>query len=777
MADLVQQSKWWLLRIPLLCGPGIFGITTGNHWVVLLCVSGVATLALVPHRNPLLYWPVGLLGVLVASYVGYWVHWFAGSGGVSTATSQWLFAVVLSFFTIVAAMRGLLGKRALNPYPIGTAISGMMMAVLPVVLIVIVTLRWGNDPARLIAGFVAGGDHNAHNKITHDLLAWSSTAAISSPFQIYSYPNGIHFLIANLIGISSTGSNVSTLVQELRMGAWFETVQLAAYLQLAVVIFMQGARKGFSTRLLLLPPLFFAFASMDSFVGHLFWSGFTTSLGMTWILLVPFVVGDRMVLTHTRSIASWSWVGWCILLAYASWIVYQPYAILFLAPATFVVFWMFMRKTKVASTAVNRWGYQSLTVVGISAAVFIAAMTPYLLQGISSPAVSSLLLDGASSRPYFYTVALWAVVALWGLMMRSSRNTNALSSAALRLSHLSGLIVLTASMILIVTRESDYGILTQPYYTQKMLWIVLFVSVPVALSAVFSQVELYFQQRTRRERTGYLAVAMCCLLLVPLVMGRAPRAALTHGSIDWFAQGLMANVQAPGDRTMAFSLGDVLGSHVSNLALRSFSGVTVPVEIGLSANTFLACRFINREDIQLLYTTGNGVAEMFGSGCDTELKYVVDGKLIPESTSQFFAFPVNTDIDLTTIPAALQHMQRGVLPHSKAGNLATGYNSRIVFSLPQKLKKSILEFDFMATKEGPLDKKVTITVNGKSETSVVMSPKKLTSVDLLLNSGSAGDLMDVTIDCAWSDEETKLIAPFQNPPPCLKLIRMKLVGN
>jgi hypothetical protein len=259
-------------------------------------------------------------------------------------------------------------------------------------------------------------------------------------------------------------------------------------------------------------------------------------------------------------------------------------------------------------------------------------------------------------------------------------------------------------------------------------------------------------------------------------MGRYPTAAFKHGSVDWFAKGISSTFEDVENNKVAFSANDRLGSHLSNLALRSASNLTMPIGIGLSGNSFLACSFMHKNSASLIYTTGNGKAEMELAGCDRDLKYVVDGKLIPNIESQYFAIPVNADVDLTNSAAALQHMPRGVLPYTKKGNFATGYHSSIVFSYPSRLTQPKLVLNFSGTKAGPLDRSVTVSVDGDVQTTVEASYQQITSVDLRLPKGEAGNRVEIAIDCLWSDEETQKIAPGSYPPACLKLVSMRLVS-
>lgn len=647
------------------------------------------------------------------------------------------------------------------------------MVLLPVILVLIVTHRFFDNPTNLISGFIAGGDHNAHNQITHNLLAWSGSVTIDSPLNMYSYPKGLHFLIANLIAITGNPESIPRLVQELRMGAWFEWVQLAAFCQLAILCVMKGARGSGTKRAMLLAPIFFVFASMDNFVAHLFWSGFTTSLGITWLFLIPFAL--PMIFETQRKASEVFPVQflWFLFLGIGAWLMYQPYAVVFAAVGVSTLcIRLFTRilKHPLSRFGITRYVLPSTLVVILVLGIVLGL---FLFLGRDSSAATSLLLDGVTTRPFFYTVCMWALLAVIFLRLETfTDRDNTFTNSSVFL----GLISFTFALMLIVLRTSDFGFTNQPYYVQKMLWVILYVSIPIVIGGVLT----YFEQFLLTRSDGHLsfyATAVCVLLLTPLVMGRYPTAAFRHGSVDWFAKGISSTFEDVENRKVAFSANDRLGSHLSNLALATTSNLVMPVATGISGNAFLACSFMNKNSASLIYTTGNGKAEMELAGCDDDLQYVVDGELILNTEPQYFSIPVDDDVDLTSLASALQHMPRGVLPYTEKGNFATGYHSRIVFSFPSKLEKPGLVLNFSRTKDGPVDKTVTFFVNGDEQTTIEAASQRITSIDLQLPRGEAGSRVELAIDCSWSDEETKKIAPASYPPACLELVSMRLVSQ
>jgi hypothetical protein len=54
----------------LLALVAALGLRNESHWLVLISLSFLATSALLPNVSPVLYWPVGLLGIIVSSFGG-----------------------------------------------------------------------------------------------------------------------------------------------------------------------------------------------------------------------------------------------------------------------------------------------------------------------------------------------------------------------------------------------------------------------------------------------------------------------------------------------------------------------------------------------------------------------------------------------------------------------------------------------------------------------------------------------------------------------------------
>ena len=764
------MKKFCLSLTIIYATVSVWGLTSGSHWLVLVSLSFLATSAILPNANPILYWPIGLLGIIVSSFGGYCFLWLTNSGGVDLYFSRSMFAILVVGFSCVAIMRlWLKNYSAIKIMTLKPIVTTIMVS-LPVILVVIVTHRFFDNPTNLISGFIAGGDHNAHNQVTHNLLAWSGSAAIESPLNLYSYPKGLHFLIANLIAIAGNSETVPLLVQELRMGAWFEWVQLAAFCQLAILCVMKGARGSGIKGAILLAPIFFVFASMDNFVGHLFWSGFTTSLGITWLFLIPFAL--PMVFETQRKASEVFPVQflWFLFLGIGAWLMYQPYAVVFAAVGVSTL--CIRPFTRSLKHPLSRFGITQYVLPSTLVVILVLGIVLglFLFLGRDSSAATSLLLDGVTTRPFFYTVCMWALLAVVFLRLETfTDRDNTFTSSSVFL----GLISFTFAMMLIVLRTSDFGFTNQPYYVQKMLWVILYVSIPIVIGGVLT----YFEQFLLTRSDGHLsfyATAVCVLLLTPLVMGRYPTAAFRHGSVDWFAKGISSTFEDVENRKVAFSANDRLGSHLSNLALRSTSNLIMPVGIGISGNAYLACAFMNHNSASLVYTTPNGRAEMVMSGCSPDITYIEDGNRVPNPVLNFFAVEVGVVERPAKDQLGFRLLLRGFLPPEEWGTWASGYRSAVGFQLPSDLRNPVLKLDLRPWTDAKDSEEVVFKANGIELGRVGVHVGQNTAANLVLPRVLIGKQVELTLTCERTEEKILLDDPADGPNPCVGLVSLSV---
>lgn len=754
-----------------------FGVVSSRESFVpgvLLSLCVLGTLAFTPRLNPILYWPVGLMAAVVIGYGAYLIDWYAGEPGISVSQARANVSFLLVSFGAIAALKGVLRPAHAVAGSWSRFFQPLMLSVAPAVVLFIGTRRLESESLALFSGYMSGGDHGLHNEIIHDLLGWSVSPSAENPFTLYTYPRGIHFLIAQLVAVGSSSSTAGSLVQEYLTGAWFEYVQLAAFLQLSIVIVSHWSRDQRWARTMFIAPFLLVFSSMDNFVAHLFWSGFMTSTAMTWALLLPIAlwVGTSTPVRGARGSSEWFalWLVWLIF----AWIVYQPYLMPMIAIGVIVAAVHASNKNmpgKVRPILSLTIRYQGTAAFLLSGVI---AVSPYFVLGRGSPAIASLFLEGSTWRPHLGTVVVWVAMALVLCTIVDEREASADRVPTIVMGSLAGFSGAMAGIVFVV---GDVGLFKMPYYIQKMFWTLLYVSIPIALGAGLSRGLRTSVFSNRGTRVGRLVALWIALILVPLVQGRTPNAATTHFSVDWFARGVFAVSPSDSEINGAFSMRDKLGSHMANLALRSASRSVLAPNVAISGNPYLACVELAKQGVARVYTTPNGRAELVESGCDPLISYVEDGVSVPSPTIKFFGVRSGVTETFSDKSLGFRLLLRGFRPPEKWGVWAGGYRSALGFQYEENLIDPMLELVVRSWPADEMLRTVRIGVNGTEDISRTLSLSGKTTIMVPLPVGAVGTPIELTLSCDRTSEEILEDDPADGPSPCVGLESMSLVAR
>jgi hypothetical protein len=752
-------------------GVGASGLYWSFPVLALVSLTWLGTRALSPGANPLLYWPLGLLVSLVVLFPGYVVLWKFPEAELTQAFARWgigLGGVCLAVSAVLRVFHTpelpVLESRASRQFAHRTAVQ--LVACLPAAtLLILSALRYLAKDQGLFSSHMSGGDHGLHNELVHNMLSWSGTRSFENPFNLYTYPRGVHFFVALLTSLGSAAP-VNPLKHEYLTAAWFEHVQLAAYVQLSVTMLVKWRGSGQLGRATFVPPLLMAVASAGLFVPQLFWSGFTTSLAMSWIILVPIVM--KLSQTSDGESGGISIEGTLTLIVIAAWLVYPPYVL----PLSVVLFVALLRRInfridhRIGSAlmwARDRYWWVAL----LSTLVSVA---PAVILGRDSPALTFLLLDGSTWKPNMFTVLFWTFVAF--LLVREARQeTSADRFAAHLLMAHSGFVL---GMSILVVSRGRHGFFTLPYYIQKMLWGAFFLALPVALASglVWLQARLQRWDRATRMRTavsGWLLV-----LLVPLSQGRLPSMATTHFSVDWFAAGAYAVPAHDDQQNAAFSMRDKLGSHMANLALRSASTSVLPPDVAISGNPYLACASASQLGVETIYTTPNGRAEMVESGCSPDLTYVEDGVVVPNPVLKFFGVTKDVEERTAKNQVGFRLLLRGFLPPEVWGVWAGGYRSAVGFAYESNLRDPRMEIRIRSNPKDEVQRVVVVRVNDEEVSRKIVPLAGSSTFEVPLPTGGAGTSVELTFTCERTSEEILADDPADGPEKCFGLETLTL---
>jgi len=753
---------WRALEVACWVGAVAVGLGTGLVWLFLAGLALVGTRALAPRSPLLLAWPVGLAGTVVLAYVGHVLSWLLDAGEMTRGSVAAIGLTVAFVFAVAAVMRACEPATPRLGLSRSSVVTSASLAAAPLAMVVFATIKLYSDPRWLVSAHIGGGDHAAHATLVRSLMSSSTGVALESPFSFYTYPKGIHHLVA-LLGVVHRPLDAATdLVVLYSVGGWFESVQFAAYVSLAMMVVRRIAGRSGYRLAVLAPMVLFAVASTRFFVTHLYWSGFTTSLGITWMLLIPLaVVPSRVRGTGTEPSVS---TGLVVLVAAASWIVYQPYAVA-LVVVTSSVLLCSSGRVRNAAPLIGRIAGSTWVVAGVS---FGAVLALLIFPGRDSHLVDSFLLDGDLFRPSLTVSMFWAVVAVAGLVVAGRRDEPG------PIVYLVALIGVTAGFATLVSVVSGAGLFQLPYYVEKMVWVLLYVSLPVGVGACLRFVGDAVPAGTARRRT---AVATVGLLAFPLVTGGTPANATRHSAPEWFVASIMTTHPGLLSSAVAYHPIDPLGSHLSNLALRVVGAPELPSSISLQQDTYAACRIVNGGSVRSVVTVDFAVGALWDAGCLPDRVYLSGGRPVVVPDLRYFPMKVNHFYKFGDTNLGRWLLLRGFRQPESWGTWATGYMSTLGLEFPEDSSRVTVILGVRRPPSGPTPRTVDIFVENVRKSTVALPVDPSGEIEIDLGARSGGEKVDVGLDCSWSLDQARAVDPTTGPPPCLGLEWIRIIAE
>ena len=737
---------------------GSWALLQRESLILVAALSVLAGIAFLGRRFSIIHWPIGLAATVLSAYVMYVWSWFRGIDGISQTRAEDFFVALLCCFGVVAMFRILVpfrGPQTEHHASWRESVPKMIVLALPVLLMVFISMRASSDPVRVISGHLSGGDHGAHNLIIHRLIDPSAGSELVSPAVVYAYPRAIHYLIALMTTFDDSFRHLPTVAAEYLSAARFEYLQLAAFIQSSLVVLL-GRKLTVSRAIVALAAVVFAM-SIDNFVSHLFWSGFTTSLAISWILMLPIALSftSRQSLENRWQTRTAAWILFSLL----CWVVYQPFVIVGLVLALSEL----LETTSSQASRGDRLKRLLSTgwcVPVLASMVFV--LFPLFVGGRQSPAVTSLLMSGSLYRSHLWTVVVLVVLSSLLLGIRPTPVTPWTERT------LYSVIGVGLGSILVVRFAGGPGLTDQPYYVQKIFWVFLYLSGPVILSITLDLLDRSrIFSRTPPAMVGLLCVSV--FVLAPMATDRSPAAATRHFSVDWFAAGLVRD-HGPVDRhAVAFSMRDKLGSHLANLSLQGTSSVRMAVETSLSGNPYLACREITANNAELVYTTPNGRAELVESGCSPSLLYLEDGTTMPNPWIPYFRIRSGIVEETSRTEPGFRFLLRGFRPPQTWGTWAGGYRSALGFTYDEAMKEPVLSLKVRSYPDDPEQRSVVIRANDREVGRKRLAFDGSDVFEVPLPAGVSGTRVELTITCERSDQEVLADDPVDGPDACMGL--------
>ena len=570
--------------------------------ILCLCLIWLATRVLFPWHSPLLYWPFGLLLLLIASQIFFSVLWSIDSLGVSRFSSN----LAVLCFTIIGLMVFVWRRSNNQEDPVLNCDLLTIVSIPALLIIVWATWRLSFQPVLLINQHMSGGDHANHVGFSYQMISSINHAPLPSPWTISGYPHSLHFFVANLSTLSMQRLENSVFSTVFRYAAWMDMIQLAAVLQMTILLAtkhltsfrIRAAIIALATALVLI--------SVPGFVSHVLLSGFSTSLNSQWVLLI-FIYGTQIQPKNYRFLVT----------GIASILMISVYQLLLLPILAYFIISP-LHKSLIPVIRVQLQRYVALIsglLVGVS--VYILGVN----IGANSNFVRTLVQDGAVLRP---SIRLFLLLTFVNVLMSVLNAHKVQDDDSLGWFRLHSVIATVIGVIfgLWFTSSSvtstDLG--DPPYYVKKLIWLGIGILIPVV---VLQLTQLFALTMFRRRSSNISAGSIVSILILCLVLnyGENPGTKLLVHDNRWFVNRMeSSNFRDVASKAVAINGNDQFGTHLINVSLSQLSPEAHLFDLELLRDFSIEnlCRSIIALEIRVVFAQNIGIAELVSSGCPSE---------------------------------------------------------------------------------------------------------------------------------------------------------------
>jgi len=731
---------------------GTVSVFSGFILGLLLSLCLLGSLAVFPRRSPLIYWPFGLLVSMLTLYLGYVLFWALNIDGLTVFRARLVLVSALAVFALISQVRERReesSKKTANFHL--TAL--LLMTVVSIGTIATGLQHFYFDRTGMLAGYLSGGDHGLHIEFMIDLIKGSSQLYYSNPLSLQDYAKGVHFLLANLFLVNQTASTQSHPVQQHLVPALFEYVQLAALLQLIVIATTKIRVRHEILRSSLVLAALIALASIPKLGNHLFWSGFTTSLALTWIIFVPLAMPWSGLQNGTKPPSHLLRLLFWWALAIAVWITYQPYVLVPIACLCVEILVLLASKTpggRWVSRVLRRAGVRSLLVfVGVA----IVTASPYFLEGSNSPSIKRLILFGVCWKISPVAVLLSAVGALLFLTGSIRKNIEDYDRVA-DLMVLVGIFSLTATMMwLATTGDSPFTFQSEPYYVQKMYWVLFFVAIVLVIKWGVAVLDDLLARRREFVSSSIFGLLVVVLAGLPWSLGIGPIEASKHIAIDWFARDMQVDV---GDikpfNAAVFNTWENLGAHVGNIVIRRLTTSFLPVDIAQSRNAYWACSYMRDHNVNLIYTANGQGVSLINSGCDQFATYIEDGVLYKHLIPSAPDMVLNRKVTTSSFTRGPRFLVTGFNDPGIWGTWADGFHSSLQMTSVTNSTSLHAEFSLRRNELVISPLRIETYINGQ-RVGLVIVPNRSENINVEIPFIKAGEILSFQFTCDRNTDE------------------------
>jgi hypothetical protein len=630
-----------------LIAVGIAAVFMGFSWVTLLICCVLFSSAIFTGVYRFLLWPVGLMLSLLFLYGSFVVASKFGASGISTRWGQVSLMCMLAVSGSWAVLRRELTKPALTvpelavpelaapelaapePKIISTA-KALLISAIPISVIVVASFQLLSEPVKLVAGYTYGGDHGGHASFILGVTQWwrdgSAGMVLSNAFPVFGYPVGMHNVVAH-VTVASSHTTGSHLFRVLMFAGWFDLIQFAAYVQLVGVVAIRFIKTVNWFAVIFANVAILVMMSVPNIVQQILWDGFSTSLSSAWISLVIFAISFRKFTVFKGKDVFSSYFLWVVVVGASLGLVYQLISLPFVVVTVALSGEWLLRRFGIDLRSARKRN-MSIKVVAIAMLTIALVAALYWPKGMNGPVFRTFTMQGATRKPgLMYVGWLSVVTILLSISLPWLARKKKLLFDGNDKWIILPLVGVTYLIFLILMRTDQYSWTDTPYYSIKMIWQILFITMPLLVSYSILIIDAALQKSAITFR-NFVKYGLVCAALGHIFVGAyTPQVAREHRSNMWFADGVsQVDFDKPQHRIIAYWNLDYQGVYVGNRVLDVVTATRLPVRTWFDGGPTEVCKFVIKEKVDEIITAQGGTELMHQAGCPTTGVTYIEGK-------------------------------------------------------------------------------------------------------------------------------------------------------
>ena len=616
---------------------GVVAVLTGFSWVTLLICCVLFSSAIFTGVYRFLLWPVGLMLSLLFLYGSFVVASKFGASGISTRWGQVSLVCMLAVSGSWAVLRRELAVPELDrpelavPEPkIISAAKALLISAIPISVIVVASFQLLSEPVKLVAGYTYGGDHGGHASFVLGITEWwrdgSAGMVLSNAFPVFGYPVGMHNVVAH-VAVASSHTTGTHLFRVLMFAGWFDLIQFAAYVQLVGVVAIRFIKTVNWFAVIFANVAILVMMSVPNIVQQILWDGFSTSLSSAWISLIIFAISFRKFTVFKNKDIFSSYFLWVIIVGAALGLVYQLISLPFVVVAVALAGAWVLRRLGIDLRAASKRN-MSIKVVAIALLTIALVALLYGPNGVNGAVFQTFMMQGATRKPSLTFVGWLSVVTiLLSIFIPSIARKKKLQFDGNDKWIILPLVGITYLIFLILMRTDSYSWVNTPYYSIKMIWQILFITMPLLLSYSVFIADATLQKSSQRFRDFVRVCLVASGLVYCFSAAYTPLSVINHQSNHWFADGIRkVDFDKPQHRIIAYYVLDKQGTYVGNRVLDVVTATRLPVRTWFDGGPTEVCKFVIKEKVNEIITAEGGAELLHQAGCPTTGVTYIEGQ-------------------------------------------------------------------------------------------------------------------------------------------------------